>query len=136
MGHSLSAAYPFFFHKEEEGGYFIESPDIQGVYTGINEDDIAEGLKMAEEVLGMTLADMIEKGEMIPEPSDIRTLVCEDGFVTMVAVEVTKFLREGESVKKTLTIPKWANDLGNRKGVNFSKVLTEALSRLAIGKIS
>ena len=49
---SLNMAFPFVFHKEEDGGYFIECPDIEGVYTGIDEDDIACGMSMAEDTCG------------------------------------------------------------------------------------
>jgi len=32
-----------------------------------------------------------------------------------------------KAVKKTLTIPKWLNDLGEEKKVNFSQLLQNAL---------
>ena len=131
---NLNMAFPFIFHKEDDGGYFIECPDIDGVYTGIDEDDIAYGISMAEEVLGMTLADMLEKGETIPKPSGIKELSCDDGFVTLVMVDVEKYIRDTTLVKKTLNIPKWANDLGVRLGVNFSKALTDTISAMAVTK--
>ena len=129
---NLNMAFPFIFHKEDDGGYFIECPDIDGVYTGIDEDDIAYGMSMAEEVLGMTLADMLEKGETIP--SGIKELSCDDGFVTLVMVDVEKYIRDTTLVKKTLNIPKWANDLGVRLGINFSKALTDTISSMAVTK--
>ena len=131
---NLNMAFPFIFHKEDDGGYFIECPDIDGVYTGIDEDDIADGMSMAEEVLGMTLADMLEKGETIPKPSGIKELSCDDGFVTLVMVDVEKYIRDTTLVKKTLNIPKWANDLGVRLGINFSKALTDTISSMAVTK--
>ena len=88
---NLNMAFPFIFHKEDDGGYFIECPDIDGVYTGIDEDDIAYGMSMAEEVLGMTLADMLEKGETIPKPGNIKDIGSDDGFVTLVMVDVEKY---------------------------------------------
>ena len=131
---NLNMAFPFIFHKEDDGGYFIECPDIDGVYTGIDEDDTAYGMSMAEEVLGMTLADMLEKGETIPKPSGIKELSCDDGFVTLVMVDVEKYIRDTTLVKKTLNIPKWANDLGVRLGINFSKALTDTISSMAVTK--
>ena len=131
---NLNMAFPFIFHKEDDGGYFIECPDIDGVYTGIDEDDIAYGMSMAEEVLGMTLADMLEKGETIPKPSGIKELSCDDGFVTLVMVDVEKYIRDTTLVKKTLNIPKWANDLGVRLGINFSKAWTDTSSSMAVTK--
>ncbi len=126
----LNVAYPFIFHKEVEGGYFVESVDIQGVYTGVNEDDIAYAMMMATEVLGMTLADFIENGEPLPKASDIKDITCEDGFVSFVNVDVSKYIRDTSVVKKTLTIPKWANETGKRLGVNFSKLLTDKIAEM------
>ena len=131
---NLNMAFPFIFHKEDDGGYFIECPDIDGVYTGIDEDEIEYGMSMAEEVLGMTLADMLEKGETIPKPSGIKELSCDDGFVTLVMVDVEKYIRDTTLVKKTLNIPKWANNLGVRLGINFSKALTDTISSMAVTK--
>ncbi|MCL2560616.1 MAG: type II toxin-antitoxin system HicB family antitoxin [Turicibacter sp.] len=124
----LLKAYPATFTPEEDGGYFIQFPDVKGAYTGINEDDIAFGLSMAEEVLGLVLSSCIEDNEPIPNPSDINKLTAPPGgFVTMVKVDLEEYLKDTTPVKKTLTIPKWVNDLGNRCSVNFSKVLTNAI---------
>lgn len=99
---NLNMAFPFIFHKEDDGGYFIECPDIDGVYTGIDEDDIAYGISMAEEVLGMTLADMLEKGETIPKPGNIKDIGCDDGFVTLVMVDVEKYQNKGSISHTTI----------------------------------
>jgi len=125
----LLKVYPAVFTPEKDGGYFIEFPDVQGAYTGIDEDDdIAFGLNMAEEVLGGVLAIVIEKNMTIPLPTPINELKAPDGgFVTMVKVDLEDYLRDNTPVKKTLTIPKWVNELGIRCGVNFSKLLTSAI---------
>ncbi len=132
---SLYVAYPFIFHREDEGGYFIESVDINGAYTGINQDDPALGMLMAQEVLGMTLADMIESGEELPKPTKIDDIDEQNGFVTMIAVNVEDYIRDMSLVKKTLNIPKWANDMGAKMEINFSKVLTDAISELVVGRM-
>ena len=125
----LLKAYPAIFTPEEDGGYFIKFPDLQGAYTGIHEEDgIAFGISMAEEALGLTLAGCIEDDDFTPAPSDINDLKAPPGgFVTMVKVDLEEYLRDATPVKKTLTIPKWVNELGNRCGVNFSKLLTKAI---------
>ena len=33
----------------------------------------------------------------------------------------------GKAVKKTLSIPEWMNEEANRRGINFSQLLQEAL---------
>ncbi|HCY9405344.1 TPA: type II toxin-antitoxin system HicB family antitoxin [Enterococcus faecalis] len=130
---SLKVAYPAIFHPEECGGYFIEFPDVQGAYTGINENDIAYGLLMAEEVLGMVLADYIENNETLPKASELNSISHKpDEFVTMVLVDIEEYFKDMKPVKKTLTIPSWANNWGNRVGINFSQLLTESIAQTAI----
>ncbi|MDO5650077.1 MAG: type II toxin-antitoxin system HicB family antitoxin [Gallicola sp.] len=127
-----SVAYPFIFHSEENGGYFIESVDVQGAYTGINSENVAEGIAMAEEVLGMVLADMVENSEALPIPTPIKEVQTEcDAFVTLISVDVEEYFKDTELVKKTLSIPKWANTMGNRIGINFSRLLTDAIAEAA-----
>lgn len=129
LNEPLAKTYPAVFQPEEEGGYFINFPDIQGAYTGINEDDISYGIAMAEEVLGMVLADYVESGILLPKPTPIKELkVADDSFITLIRVDVAKYLKDTELVKKTLTIPKWADALGKRAGVNFSVLLTESIA--------
>ncbi len=129
LSEPLAKTYPAIFKPEEDGGYFIEFPDIQGAYTGINEDDISHGIAMAQEVLGMVLADYIEHEEQIPEPTPIKEVFAEkDSFTTLIRVDVAKYLKDTELVKKTLTIPRWADTLGKRAGINFSVLLTESIA--------
>lgn len=47
----------------------------------------------------------------------------------MVTVDVHEYAKKHfeKSVKKTLTIPSWLNDLAIANGVNFSQVLQTAL---------
>ena len=53
----------------------------------------------------------------------------EGAIVNMVDIDLKAFERKyGEkSVKKTLTIPGWLNASCEERGINFSKVLQEAL---------
>ncbi|HCI0292802.1 TPA: type II toxin-antitoxin system HicB family antitoxin [Enterococcus faecium] len=129
LSEPLAKTYPAIFSPEEGGGYFIEFPDVQGAYTGINEDDISYGIAMAQEVLGMVLADYIEHEDLLPEPTPINKISVEDdSFTTLIRVDVAKYLKDTELVKKTLTIPQWADKLGKRAGINFSVLLTESIA--------
>ena len=39
-----------------------------------------------------------------------------------------EYLGSQEPIKKTLTIPRWADKLGREMGLNFSQTLTEAIA--------
>lgn len=51
----------------------------------------------------------------------------------MVTVDVSQYLGEQVPVKKTLTIPKWADRLGKELHLNFSKTLTDAIANKHLG---
>jgi len=123
--------YPVVFEKDGNG-YLIDFPDIQGAFTGINDNDVAYGMVMAEEVLGMVLADMIENGENLPEPTPSEKIAIPDGgLVTLIKVDLQDYFKDITPVKKTLTIPTWANNLGIKEGINFSQLLTTAIAKTA-----
>lgn len=90
---TLTKTYPAIFHPEEDGGYFIEFPDIQGAYTGINENNLSYAMAMVQEALGLVLAVYIENNEMLPEPSAINALDASgDDFTTLVSMNVADYL--------------------------------------------
>ncbi|HER4394484.1 TPA: type II toxin-antitoxin system HicB family antitoxin, partial [Streptococcus pyogenes] len=53
----------------------------------------------------------------------------ESNWVVVIDVVKNYVLSKAnnQSVKKTLTIPKWLNDLALEQNINFSQVLQEAL---------
>ncbi|WEV40461.1 type II toxin-antitoxin system HicB family antitoxin [Lactobacillus sp. ESL0681] len=124
----LFLVYPAVFTPEAKGGYLIEFPDIQGAFTGINTDDISYGIAMAEEALGLTLADYIENADSVNPPSNINEVkVPENAFVTLIKTNVSKYLNNDKLVKKTLTIPQWADRKAKKQKLNFSALLTNAI---------
>lgn len=72
----------------------------------------------------------------IPEPTPIDELRMEPNQAVVLVEVWMPLIRdaiENRAVKKTLTIPKWLNDLAEDKHVNFSHILQEALkARLGI----
>ncbi len=115
----------FRFHR---GGVDVEFPDLPGCYThGANQE---EALEMAREALGLHLFGMEQDGDPIPTPtraSDVKP--GDDEVVVLVDVwmpPIRGAVKE-RSVKKTLTIPRWLDDLAERRGVNFSSLLQAAL---------
>lgn len=120
--------YPAIFHKAEEGGFWITFPDIDGCTT--QGEDIADGLKMAEDALALMLTDYEDAHRDIPVPSPINDLTLEAGdFTSYISCDTTLYRRllNNVAVKKTLSIPSWLNDSATAAGLNFSQVLQEAL---------
>lgn len=122
--------YPAVFVPEEEGGYSIYFPDLNGCYT--QSQTLEEGLNMANDALCLMLYDMEERNQLIPKASNIRDVKTNgDEFATLIycdTIEYRKFFNS-KAVKKTLTIPAWLNTIAEREGINFSAVLQKALKK-------
>ncbi len=118
--------YPAIFHKEEkeEATYWVEFPDLKGCYT--YGSSIVEAMEGAQEALAGYLLSLLEEGETIVAPSDISSYHPEDGFTSFVSCDINQY-KDTKAVKKTLTIPAWLNDRAVSMGLNFSKILQEAL---------
>ena len=116
--------YPAVFEKEQEGGYSIYFPDIDGCYT--QAEEIAEGIEKAGDALCLMLYELEKQGGPIPKCSNIRDIESSvDDVVTLIACD-TKFYRnyfEGKSVKINATIPLWLKEAGEKHNVNFSQIL-------------
>lgn len=115
--------YPAIFHKEDKS-YWVEFPDLKGCNT--YGDTIPEAMEMAQEALTGYLLSLLEHGDHIASPSDISSYNPTDGFTTLVSCDINQY-KDTKAIKKTLTIPSWLNDRAVSMGLNFSKVLQEAL---------
>lgn len=143
----MLVSYPalFYYDAAETEKYSIFFADLSGGTVGKTVND---AMAMASDYLGGVLAILVDAGHNMPKPSDITKLdlVKNDpfkddadftptydlskSFLSMVSVDLTNYLGAEKPVKKTLTIPKWADTLGKRKNINFSEVLTDAILRL------
>ena len=121
-------AYPAIFMPEANGQFSVRFPDLRGCNTGGN--DIKDAIDMAEDALCLTLYMLERDGKEIPRASDIKAFILSQGeFVNLIACDTDEYRKffASKAVKKTLTIPEWLNDEAERKNVNFSAVLQEAL---------
>jgi len=116
--------YPAIFEKDEDSGYSIYFPDVEGCYT--QAEDIAEGIENAGDALCLMLYELEKQEKPIPASSNLKDIeVGEDDFVTLIACD-TQFYKnyfEGKSVKINATIPLWLKEAGEKHNVNFSQIL-------------
>lgn len=116
--------YPAIFEKEQEGGYTIYFPDVEGCYT--QAEDITEGIENASDALCLMLYELEKEGQLIPKATSIKDIKADnENIVTLIACD-TRFYKnyfEGKSVKINATIPLWLKEEGERKNVNFWQIL-------------
>ncbi len=82
-------------------------------------------------VLDISRINSLRDGETLPTPSALDTIQKDDEYalVNLVCINLDEYARThgDKAVKKTLSIPAWLNTACERIGVNYSKVLQDAL---------
>lgn len=119
--------YPAVFVKEALG-YSVHFPDLEGCYT--QGDNLEDALEMAEDVLALVLYELEKADAPIPAPTDINKVAKgEEDIVSFVKADTLVYRKRhnNKAIKKTLSIPEWLNEEATALGINFSKVLQEAL---------
>ena len=127
--------FPAIFDFAEDG-ISVEFPDLLGCLTC--GDTQEEAWRMAKEAMALHLYGMEEENLPIPEPSPISNIKTKrNQVIVLIEAFMPGFRREMEqqSMKKTLTIPKWLNKMAEDENVNFSQILQDALKqRLGINE--
>lgn len=121
-------SYPAIFTPEKTGGYSVMFPDIDGCFTC--GDNLIDSLEMARDALALMLYEYEDRGQIIPIPSEMKSInVKENEFVNLVVCDTLDYRKKHnkKAVKKTLTIPEWLNEAACAMDINFSQVLQEAL---------
>lgn len=111
-------------------GVSVEFPDLPGCLTCGS--TVEEAIGMAEDALALHLWGLEDDGDPIPAATTIPDLKLASGEVpAMISVWMPPVRDEMamKAIKKTLTIPRWLNDLAESKGLNFSGILQTALKR-------
>ena len=120
--------YPAVFTPEDDGGYSVAFPDLDGCFT--QGETIEDAYKMAFDALGLAIDFLESEKRTIPSPSTPNEIkLNENEFVVIIEFDMLEYQKKhnSKSVKKTLTIPQWLNEEAMAKNINFSQVLQEAL---------
>ena len=122
----MKGAYPILISNEEDG-YFVSIPDF-GIET--QGSSIPDAMEMARDAIGLMGIDYEDDGEKIPEPNRIPFEKTEGDIETLVDVDFTEYRRKVDrrAVKKNCTLPNWMNVEAEKAGLNFSKLLQEAIA--------
>lgn len=132
----MFVTYPAIFYKDVDSeGYVVVFPDFDGGAT--QGDSESDAVYMAQDWLGAKLYDDFVKKRPFPKASSIADIVIADeeytikekSFKSLVGIDIAEYVKrvDRKTVKKTLTIPSYLNEIGVSMGVNFSQVLQDAL---------
>ena len=124
--------YPAIFRRcEEKEGYTVIVPDLPGCVT--EGDTLADAILMAEDAASGWVLDELEDGNPIPSAKSVNDITVQPGeFVNLLVLDMDSYAEKygNKAVRKNLTIPAWLNTFAEKNQVNFSKVLTEALTAI------
>ena len=125
----MKFVYPAIFTPcKELSGYTVQFPDLPGCIT--EGRDLAEAIEMGADAASGWILDEMEDGNDFPAPSDFKSISCpDDSFINLIVLDIDSYSEKygAKTVRKNITIPAWLNTYGEKKGINFSKVLQDAL---------
>lgn len=117
--------YAAVFRNAGNNMYYVEFPDLKGCYT--QGDSLEAAISKAQEALIIYYRQNEGK---LPAASNLEEIKKKypDVLVQIIVINTNNcFAKSLSTVKKTLTIPAWLNELSEKYHVNFSKVLKNAL---------
>lgn len=118
-------AYPVLFEKIEDM-YLVTIPDIDQMTQG---KDLTDAIAMARDLISLWVMDLEDAKEVVPKPGSVKFEVPKGAFVSYVDANITEYRKKYgyKIVKKNCSIPAWLNTRAEELGLNFSKILQEAL---------
>ena len=128
----MKLVYPAIFRPcEEKEGYTVIVPDLPGCVT--EGDTLADAILMAEDAASGWVLDELEDGNAVPAASQIDAIPRKQGeLVNLLVLDMDTYVEKygNKAVRKNLTIPAWLNTFAEKHQVNFSQVLTDALTSM------
>jgi predicted RNase H-like HicB family nuclease len=126
----MKLVYPAIFTPDEDGCIGVEVPDLPGCVSFGT--DMADAILMGVDAASGWILGEWENGDSAPEPSALEDIDPEDGgIVSLIALDMDAYAEKygKTAVRKNLTIPAYLNTAAEAAGVNFSKVLQDALKQ-------
>ena len=122
------SVYPIIISKENKG-YYVSIPDFGCATQG---NSVADAIMMARDAIGLMGIDMQDDGKDLPTPNTVNYTSSEGDIVTLVDVDFAEYRRrvDNKAVKKNCTIPYWLSVEAEKAGINYSRILQDALMKV------
>lgn len=134
----MKSAYPVFI-AEHNNDYLVFVPDFE-IYT--EGKSMTDAMEMARDAIGLKGIDYQDDGKELPIASNYNDAMAiakadteifdySQGIITMVDIDFSEYRKRHNNrmVKKNCTIPYYLNVEAEKEGINFSKLLQEALQK-------
>lgn len=119
----MNIIYPAICHKEADGSFWGEFPDLDGCFSqAASEPELITNLRESLEGYSLTI---LEEGKKLPKPSLISEIKTEQNdFTTYIECAIST---NTKYVRKNVTLPEWLSKKASKSGLNLSHVFQEAL---------
>lgn len=123
----MKGAYPVIIRPTDEG-YYVDIPDFN---SGTQGESIADSMEMARDAIGLMGIDLEDEKKTIPEPYSRKFETEKGDIVTLVDVDFSEYRKkqDNRAIKKNCTIPYWLSVEADKVGINYSRLLKEAIMR-------
>ncbi|MBR1454879.1 MAG: type II toxin-antitoxin system HicB family antitoxin [Lachnospiraceae bacterium] len=131
----MKEVYQVIFTKQKKGNYLVEVPDLDCLTEGKN---LSDAIKMARDVIGIKGITLEDMGEKIPKATNNinikKGIFYNDGDSTIsyVDVDFDDYRRsiDNKMVRRNVTLPNWMDRFAEKKHLNVSKILQDAINKL------
>lgn len=123
----MREAYPIYLEQQNDKKYLVYVPDFDSYTEGKN---MADAIKMARDLIGAMGISLEDENEIKPKPFSNKYKATKKEIMSIVDIDFAEYRTslDLKPVRKNCTIPKYIEVAAEKKGINFSKVLTEALA--------
>lgn len=124
--------YTALFTPIEDGsGYYAKVPDLPGCITTGN--SLSDAIDQITDAMSAWLVVAEDEGEPITPPSPQEKLSVDAGTIcSLISADTIEYRAQTDTraVRKNVSLPSWMIRLADKRGINCSQVLQDALRTL------
>lgn len=118
---------------EKNGTFYAKVPDVNGCVT--TAPTLTEAIALITDALNLCLVGL-EDEEIIPNEPTPQAEVphLPTDILTIIQADTIKYrsMTDTKAVRKNVSLPAWMSKLADKRGINCSKVLQEALATILL----
>ncbi len=124
--------YTALFTPIEDGsGYYAKVPDLPGCITTGN--SLSDAIEQITDAMNGWLVVAEDEGEPIAQPTPQEQLHVDAGTLcSLISADTIEYRAKTDTraVRKNVSLPSWMARLADKRGINCSQVLQDALRSL------
>lgn len=113
---------------ESDGTFYAKVPDISGCITTAG--SLSEAISLITDALNLSLVVLEDEDIEPPHPTPQSEIVHGDNdILTVIQADTIQYrsATDTKAVRKNVSLPAWLANLADKRGINCSKVLQDAL---------